>query len=165
MDRAWYRTVYLKSEHWLSFRANTLATRRRCESCGLSRNACRLFYQCDLDLHHLTYKRCPGRELATDVQVLCRACHEISEIPKWYEFLARGAEYTFPFKGLPAFSLSCPSCGYEISFSIPYQEYRTTFFGKVIKMGRPVIGGCECEIGNAEDFIDEHIDSLLRGRR
>lgn len=57
---------YLWSQHWRTFRARALrAYGERCGTCG-SMTA--------LDVHHLTYVRL-GREMLSDVTVLCRRCH------------------------------------------------------------------------------------------
>lgn len=58
---------YLLSDHWTQFRLLILARRGRwCEDCGSTDR---------LDVHHLTYERV-GAERESDVQVLCRSCHE-----------------------------------------------------------------------------------------
>lgn len=59
---------YLKSDHWITFRLTILAKRgAECERCMQRRGP--------FDLHHRTYERL-GHELETDVEVLCRFCHE-----------------------------------------------------------------------------------------
>lgn len=59
---------YLQSEHWKLFRLSILAKRGvACEQCG-SRHG-------RPDLHHKTYARL-GAELESDVEILCRICHQ-----------------------------------------------------------------------------------------
>lgn len=60
---------YLRSDHWLRFRASVLKKRGLiCEQCNTQ--------QVSVDLHHLTYVRL-GEERESDVEVLCRDCHKI----------------------------------------------------------------------------------------
>lgn len=59
---------YLDSEEWAKKRTYLLKkVGYKCQNCSSRRN---------LQVHHLTYKRV-GRERTTDLQVLCRNCHEI----------------------------------------------------------------------------------------
>lgn len=81
MDRHDYRHQYLKTERWRRFRDTILATRCNCERCGLHDDCSAFFYCQRLDIHHLTYQNL-GNEKPEDVQVLCRACHEIAETEK-----------------------------------------------------------------------------------
>lgn len=68
----WYREVYLKSAHWKSFRKIALASHgRMCAKCCSFKR---------LQVHHLTYERL-GRELISDVQVLCFDCHKKEHKP------------------------------------------------------------------------------------
>ena len=58
---------YMRSDDWFIIRDAKLAiARRRCEQCGARDR---------LDVHHLTYDRFGGDERMTDLQVLCRPCH------------------------------------------------------------------------------------------
>ena len=66
---------YLQGEHWRTFRFNVILERGCCcESCG---SQTRLK---DINLHHKTYARL-GRELPTDVVLLCRLCHAGVHLP------------------------------------------------------------------------------------
>jgi len=59
--------VYLKSEHWVNFRQNTIEERGcKCEQCGATDN---------LVVHHKTYSNL-GNEKPEDVLVLCDECHK-----------------------------------------------------------------------------------------
>ena len=61
----WYG-AYLRSRHWRRLRAAKLAeVGERCESCGI---------QGIVQIHHVTYERLRREELS-DLQVLCRDCH------------------------------------------------------------------------------------------
>lgn len=63
---------YLRSPHWLTFRARVLARpqNRKCHVCGSS----------PVELHHLTYKWL-GREDERSVAVVCNTCHgELHEL-------------------------------------------------------------------------------------
>ena len=58
---------FMKSDTWGVIRDAKLAiARHRCEKCGARKT---------LDVHHLTYDRFGGDERMTDLQVLCRPCH------------------------------------------------------------------------------------------
>lgn len=56
---------YLKSHHWISFRAQYYLHHDRKCKCGAKSS----------DLHHLTYKTL-GKEVFSDVVTLCRFCHD-----------------------------------------------------------------------------------------
>jgi len=60
---------YLQSDHWRGLRRRLLSLYGyACVSCHAANTI--------LDVHHLTYARL-GRELTTDLQVLCRKCHDM----------------------------------------------------------------------------------------
>lgn len=153
-----YRRDYLKSEHWKSFRLFTLTHRPHCENCGLSRDLCRLFYLCDLDIHHLNYK-CLGKESQSDVRVLCRGCHEIEEIPKhWPGYMC--------FLGLPQFYATCPSCSEEIFLSIPMKDHYHSKDGHPVYVpGEPYGHGCECCEDDFAEFIADNLWELMAERK
>lgn len=71
----WY-AEYLKSDHWRRLRERKLIRAEyRCQKCGEEA----LMYEggCyNLQVHHLTYERCPNNELFSDLEVLCQACHQ-----------------------------------------------------------------------------------------
>lgn len=59
--------AYMQSLVWAGIRRRKLErSRYRCETCGASKR---------LDVHHLTYERFGGDERMTDLEVLCRSCH------------------------------------------------------------------------------------------
>jgi hypothetical protein len=60
--------LYLSSRPWRALRARLIAARGACERCGRD-------YLVVLQLHHHNYQRL-GRELDSDLQVLCAPCHE-----------------------------------------------------------------------------------------
>ncbi len=62
--RKWYRTVYLKSEHWRDLRGRKLNRNPQCERCQAK--AC--------DVHHVRYRNIFDVQLH-DLLSLCRACH------------------------------------------------------------------------------------------
>ena len=65
-NREWYRTVYLRSLHWRTVRAQKIKEAGgKCEVCGVGGK---------LDIHHLTYERL-GHERMSDLQILCRKHH------------------------------------------------------------------------------------------
>jgi 5-methylcytosine-specific restriction endonuclease McrA len=65
--RTQYREVYLRSDHWKRVRREALERAgNKCQRCSASG---------PLDVHHRTYKRLGG-ELPSDLQVLCRTCHD-----------------------------------------------------------------------------------------
>jgi hypothetical protein len=63
--RVYYRTEYLKSEHWTALRARKLKASPVCEVCGSS---------CRVEPHHLRYKNLFDVELE-DLKTLCRRHH------------------------------------------------------------------------------------------
>ncbi len=64
--------AYLHSDHWRLLRLEILSTR------GSQCERCKKFGR--VDVHHLTYLRI-GRELPSDLQVLCRSCHKAQHFP------------------------------------------------------------------------------------
>ena len=63
---------YLKSDDWQHVRKIKLQfADHLCEQCRRPASPGN-----PLDVHHLTYDRFGGDELLTDLQVLCRECHE-----------------------------------------------------------------------------------------
>lgn len=61
---------YLKTDHWKDVRRRLFQARgRKCEKCKRGKSV-----SLQIDVHHLTYER-RGQELLTDLQVLCRDCH------------------------------------------------------------------------------------------
>lgn len=63
--RHWYRTVYLKSEHWSNLRHTKLRANPDCQKCGCSEN---------LDVHHVNYRNLFDVSVS-DLLTLCRPCH------------------------------------------------------------------------------------------
>lgn len=60
--------AYIASPSWRRKRAQLFKARgRQCETCGATRGI--------IQAHHLTYARL-GHELLTDLQVICKPCHE-----------------------------------------------------------------------------------------
>ena len=70
--RDYYRNVYLKSEHWQILRKEKLEYVSSCEKCGNKDS---------LDVHHKNYKQLYDVML-TDLQVLCRNCHNQIHLKK-----------------------------------------------------------------------------------
>jgi len=63
----WYRYWYLRSPHWIATaRAKRAEVKWKCEKCHERKR---------LDVHHKTYKRL-GKERMSDLQALCRDCHD-----------------------------------------------------------------------------------------
>jgi 5-methylcytosine-specific restriction endonuclease McrA len=64
----------MRSDKWKLFRQGIIVARgKKCEVCGDKNGG--------LHLHHLSYKRM-GEELPEDVQLLCRACHQLQHPEK-----------------------------------------------------------------------------------
>lgn len=61
----YYRTVYLKTEHWKKLRGEKLAANPACEKCGSTQRT---------EPHHLRYKQLYN-VLVSDLMTLCRRCH------------------------------------------------------------------------------------------
>lgn len=57
--------TYLASDHWKALSGRIRGERGSCEACGISRR---------LNVHHGTYVR-RGRELDSDLFLLCEPCH------------------------------------------------------------------------------------------
>lgn len=71
--KLWYRTVYLKSDHWKNLRTLALEHHgRKCHKCPATHK---------LDVHHIRYSSIYDVEV-TDLQVLCRSCHEKEHAPR-----------------------------------------------------------------------------------
>jgi len=69
---------YMRSRMWKTKRM--LAIRRahfRCEKCGFY--AFSTITGAGLDVHHKTYERFGGRELPSDLMVVCRSCHKVED--------------------------------------------------------------------------------------
>lgn len=68
---------YLQSAHWQEFRRKVIIDAGNiCEKCDIPRWLASIAYDQDLHVHHLSYENL-GHEEYTDVQVLCRRCHDI----------------------------------------------------------------------------------------
>jgi hypothetical protein len=68
---------YLQSPQWQQRRRDAIDNAGGiCEKCLMPRWLAEIAYDQDLHVHHLTYAN-KGAELAEDLQVLCRRCHEI----------------------------------------------------------------------------------------
>lgn len=63
--REWYRTEYLKSDHWKSLKARKLVQNPNCSGCWSNAH---------LDVHHIRYRNLYDVDLS-DLLTLCRACH------------------------------------------------------------------------------------------
>lgn len=64
---SFYRTKYLKSDHWRARRVALLVAKgNRCQLC---------LAEGDLDVHHMTYRNL-GSEKDSELRVLCRKCHD-----------------------------------------------------------------------------------------
>ena len=64
--KAYYRNVYLNSDHWKNLRKEKLAQSPRCEKCKT---------YLSLDVHHKEYRNLYDVSLK-DLQTLCRLCHD-----------------------------------------------------------------------------------------
>jgi 5-methylcytosine-specific restriction endonuclease McrA len=101
ITKAAYR-AYIGSGPWLRRRAEFLQCHPECNRCGLSRENATKVYDQDLNVHHRDYSRI-GYELDSDLEALCRRCHEVetfgkSDLPivtphldqqRWADALAR----------------------------------------------------------------------------
>jgi len=68
--REWYRTVYLKSDHWAALKKAKLRVSSNCEVCGSQKK---------MDIHHINYRNI--FDVTTDdLATLCRKCHT-----EWHE--------------------------------------------------------------------------------
>jgi hypothetical protein len=70
-DSNWYRNTYLQTDHWRALRTEVICIAiHRCQCCGTTDD------DVNLDVHHLTYERL-GFEIPSDLEVLCRKCHNL----------------------------------------------------------------------------------------
>jgi hypothetical protein len=70
--KEWYRTIYLRSDHWKELRAQAFeAHGRKCAKCPSTTN---------LDVHHLRYGLIFD-VTPKDLQILCRPCHDKEHAP------------------------------------------------------------------------------------
>jgi 5-methylcytosine-specific restriction endonuclease McrA len=64
---------YLKSEHWINFKKESLNfLGHKCQRCGSTRKVI---------IHHKTYIN-RGHEALADVEALCKRCHQIEHLDK-----------------------------------------------------------------------------------
>ena len=68
--------AYLSSEHWKEVRNRILNEVSHCERCGIPRYLANICYDQDLHVHHKSYRNL-GNEDYSDLEVLCRRCHEL----------------------------------------------------------------------------------------
>ena len=72
--REWYRNIYLNSSHWKTLRQEALNFHgRHCAKCPESVR---------LDVHHLEYRQIFDVQVS-DLQILCRSCHEKEHLPQF----------------------------------------------------------------------------------
>ena len=69
-----YRKV-LSSTRWKLLRQRLIGSRGGCERCGSVKQ---------LEIHHITYERL-GRELDSDLLVLCPGCHSVADAQREIE--------------------------------------------------------------------------------
>lgn len=66
ISKHWYRSIYLKSDHWMDLRAEKLSEYPFCQRCTSKKTP---------DVHHLNYRNlydCTTGDLLT----VCRMCHD-----------------------------------------------------------------------------------------
>jgi 5-methylcytosine-specific restriction endonuclease McrA len=85
--------AYIRSTRWKNMRKDILRIRDRCEGCGTKHF---------LELHHKTYERL-GRESPSDLEVLCRSCHERADRERERHVVARSVRARFD-AGLETFA-------------------------------------------------------------
>jgi hypothetical protein len=78
--RSEYRE-YIASPEWQARRKEFLYFYPACNRCGLPRWLAIIAYDQDLHVHHRSYARI-GCELESDLEPLCRRCHEIETFGK-----------------------------------------------------------------------------------
>lgn len=164
MNRDEYRQIYLSSTHWRVFRATTLAERKKCEKCGLSDKCSLIFYRSSLDLHHISYDNL-GNEKPTDVQVLCRGCHELAEDSK-------NPDAHPSFSGYPGLvEFNCPECDEEtgvILFYGPSERPKPRFWTRC-SCTEAEYGTCvtdheqeDLSEENATWYIEQHFNAIRK---
>src|SRR5580704_18493233 len=75
MTKTEYRE-YIASEGWQQRRKLFIEHHYLCNRCGLHRSLAVIAYDQDIHVHHKNYQRL-GAELDSDLESLCRRCHEI----------------------------------------------------------------------------------------
>lgn len=113
---------------------------------------CRFLYGSSLELHHLTYQNL-GKEKPSDVQVLCRACHEVEEQFKRQE---KGNFDSHIFGGVAEFLGECPVCKYLLRIGSPCApKDRKT--GKYKILPPQILEACDCE-----DIWEKDLEEFVR---
>lgn len=80
MFKSEYRQ-YIASEAWQQRRKLFLWSHQSCNRCGIGHQAAIEAYDQGLHVHHQNYERV-GCELDSDLEALCRRCHEIETFGK-----------------------------------------------------------------------------------
>src|ERR1700733_324678 len=75
MTKTKYRE-YIASGVWQRRRKLFIEHHYLCSRCGLHRALAVIAYDQDIHVHHINYQRI-GAELDSDLESLCRRCHEI----------------------------------------------------------------------------------------
>lgn len=80
---------YLQSNHWREFRQQIFKNRKQCQACG------KKLGKGIFNIHHKNYL-CLGKEVDSDVLVLCQYCHnQKHKHKKWKRALKLGLELNF----------------------------------------------------------------------
>lgn len=147
---------YLQSSHWRDLRKNLLDGEgygSSCARCNIPRWLAEIAYYQDLHVHHNTYANL-GSEEYSDLEILCRRCHEVE---------------TFGRSELRAVKrATCEVC------SAIHWDYRSELcamceaifggystFSTVAKESWRLIAGRLAEFMDAEQFSREEFDDII----
>lgn len=128
--------AYIASEAWQERRRQFLKGAHECEHCYIPRWLAIIAYDQDLHIHHKSYANV-GHELDSDLQPLCRRCHEIKTFgesklhkPQSYECIHCG-ETTYNI------SRRCSYCDAMFDFVICNIDHRHLTNQKLCPNGEP----------------------------
>ena len=98
---------YINSPEWQQRRKDFLASHPSCARCKLPRWLAVIAYDQDLNVHHRTYGNLGAEDFDTDLEPLCRRCHELEEYrrsdlrePKSAVCKVCGAKHWNPYSNL-----------------------------------------------------------------
>lgn len=80
MNSEQYRE-YISSEEWRRRRREFIEKHSECNRCEIQREYAKELYKDDLHVHHKSYVRI-GQERDSDLEALCKRCHEVESFGK-----------------------------------------------------------------------------------
>lgn len=148
---------YLRSDLWKSRRDAFLSKYDRCANCKIPRWLAILAYSQDLNVDHLSYERVRIWELDSDLQALCRRCHELKHFGKSiYHPITRHSCLACPSSTFDAISKLCDNCKFVSTVS--FQEAVRLFNEdiEIIPAWQEILARIAGQIGVAHDFHEKN---------